>query len=142
MPVVSMDKKVNKFADWTIEKQKYLKPVETVSKRLFRPLTGSNKYGRGKRNKLIELEELRRRTLTADGVVDSRSGKIVGAKDINLKVLNEEWDKRNRVGLGAVDEGGVEGGEGGDRNEGGGGAGGGDGGLGLGFSRNLEHRRR
>ncbi|GMI04960.1 hypothetical protein TrRE_jg4548, partial [Triparma retinervis] len=92
MPVVSMDKKVNKFTDYLIEKEKYLAPVEKLSKRVFRPFTGGNKgFRRGKssNNGLVELEELRRRTLTADGVVDGRSGRIVGANDINLKVLNE-----------------------------------------------------
>ena len=89
MPVVSMDKKMNKFTDWTIEKKKYWKPVHNVTRRVFR--LGPLGHSKDSDEALFELE-LRRRTLTQDGVVDNR-GKMVGGKD--LKKVNAEWDQKH-----------------------------------------------
>eukprot|EP00519_Triparma_laevis_P003286 CAMPEP_0182505640 /NCGR_PEP_ID=MMETSP1321-20130603/19629_1 /TAXON_ID=91990 /ORGANISM="Bolidomonas sp., Strain RCC1657" /LENGTH=267 /DNA_ID=CAMNT_0024711217 /DNA_START=9 /DNA_END=809 /DNA_ORIENTATION=+ len=86
MPVVSMDRKVNKFADWTIEKKKYWKPVQMVGRHVLRftPL-GSSKNSE---ESLFEVE-LRRRTLTQDGVIDSR-GNVV-----DMTKINQDWEKNN-----------------------------------------------
>ncbi|GMH63129.1 hypothetical protein TL16_g03634 [Triparma laevis f. inornata] len=87
MPVVSMDRKVNKFTDWTIEKKKYWKPVQKVGRHVLR-FTPLGLGSKGFEESLFEVE-LRRRTLTQDGVVDSR-GNVV-----DMTKINEEWEKNN-----------------------------------------------
>ncbi len=95
MPVVSVDKKMNKFTDWTIERKKYWQSVQNTGKRIVKwtPL-GKDK---GSGNGLVELDELRRRTLTQDGVVDFK-GRVVGGSDLDLKKINDEWTARTNRG--------------------------------------------
>ena len=90
------------MTDWTIDRKKYLKPLKNLM-----PVN----IGRAKRRKEaaggggVALDELRRRTLTQDGVVDVRSGRLVGGQDIDIKKIGAEWREEARRRAEAVEEG-------------------------------------
>jgi hypothetical protein len=109
MPIVSYDRKVVKVTDWTIDRRKYLRDVGAVGKKVFRLNVG------GSKDSVLEMDDLRRRTLTQDGVVNIRSGRLVAGQDIDIKKIGAAWEKEKRESEG--------GGEGGERGGGGGGKG-------------------
>ena len=99
MPVVSYDRRLVKMTDWTIERKKYLKPLTKAGGRMvgWVPVNLGRKRDKDKGEGGVEMgEELRRRTLTQDGVVDIRSGKLVAGKDVDVRKIGAEWERERQ----------------------------------------------
>jgi drug/metabolite transporter (DMT)-like permease len=133
MPVVSYDRRLVKMTDWTIERRKYLKPLSIAGKKMAKwvpvNLRRMSQLKDGT-DKGIELgDELRRRTLTQDGVVDIRSGRLVGGKDVDIRKIGAEWERERKAKEESLLSPNTS------RNSGGGKT------VGVNFARDYEHRR-